>query len=213
MRNKFGYGKFEIIAIILVLLMGSCYLGYTLLGNGSNLKFKSMKNSAVNFSRTVDSNKDSFHDYRCVYLQEVIDEKLLKSINNPFGRGSCDASQSKVEYVDGNSYVTLKCGDYIIDKQLSSDDSNMEIYKVSRYNLERPSDKNVEAVNLFNCLDKDNNPIYDEYYEDNYLVYLMNKEHGKNYYAINDVEPSVCKLDRKVYYRTKEKYNKEEKID
>lgn len=204
MKNKRSFKLFEIIVVILLLLFVGSFFLNSILNNQKNVKFISFKKDVNRFYQVVATNLTSFHDNNNVYLQEVIDEEFLKGIKNPFKNGSnCDSSESKVKYIDGNPFVSLRCGDYFIEKYDVKEAKEISIYKVSDWSLEKPKKDPFEEKSLFNCVLNDKE-LFSKYYEEFYLVYLINQKYQKNYYSIGEVESRVCKIVKKDFYRTKE---------
>lgn len=208
MINNKGFGRFEVLTII-VLLMGVCaYFMYTIIQGSSKEDFQTMKNDAVKFSNAVVVNYETFHNSNFVYLGEVIDEKLMKEVKNPVGKGSCSISDSFVKVVDRKSYTTLKCGDYLIDNaNVSSSTDNVQIYQVTDWSDEQKTPDDEEAL-LYNCLENGVEK-YPEYYGENYLIYLINKEYGTDYYSTASI--TECSPVSKTFYRTKTLYDENKK--
>lgn len=202
MKNNKGGIKYELITIILALLLIFAFLFYGLLGGLSKQKIKTMKENAVTFGKTVATNIASFPNVETVYLEEAIDEKVIDKIKNPTGRGECDPKESKVVFEDGNSLVTLRCGDYLIDNENIMDEDSMKLYKVGKYQEKKLTGKNVEKKELYNCK-KDKKLLYPEYYEELYFIVKLNKDNGTDYYYAKDVK-DTCKVVTKTFYREKE---------
>lgn len=204
MKNSNGFGKFEVLTMIAILLIIFGLLSSIILGGTSSKKLDTMKNSAVSFSKTVSTNINSFHNLENVYLGEAIDEKIIKKIKNPTGSGYCSESESIVQIIEGDPYVTLRCGDYLIEKTNFAGVSinDIDVYKVSKWNTMQSGDDDEERT-LYNCKEK-GKEIFDEYYEDLYFVYLINKKYNTDYYEARAVH-GECEVVSKSFYRTKEK--------
>jgi len=202
MKNNRGFGRFEVLTIIVLMLGLFAYLGYTILGGTSERKLSTMRDNAISFSKAVTVNISSFHNTENVYLDEVIDEELLKKMKSPVGSGYCSGSESIVELIDGMPYVTLRCNDVLIEKtNFSSDKKSVDFYKVSDWSETKKEDSSEERV-LYNC--KDNGKeLFDEYYEELYFVYKVNKEYDTSYYSADAVK-NECEVITKTFYRTKE---------
>ena len=205
MRNNKGYGKFEVLTVIVLLLGIFAFLAYVFLGGVSGQKLQTMKDNANRFSRTVANNMNSFHNTETVYLGEAIDEEILKNIKNPVGKGNCSVSESFVHFTDGMPYVTFRCGDYLIENVNFTGKSDYPVYKLSDWSETKTGD-NVEEKELYNCTDN-GKEVFDEYYEELYFVYLVNKKYGTSHYFASSVD-STCKVVKKTFYRTKEEYKK-----
>ena len=200
MRNSFGFGKFEVLTVIVLLLIIVSILGYITLGGVSEQKISTMKDSALSFSRIVGSNISSFHNVDTVYLEEAIKEKVTRDIKNPFGFGNCDGSQSFVHFENGSSFVTLKCGHYLIDNAGFNDMDKVDIYKVSDWSTEKTKKDNIEERKLYNCK-KNGKQVYEDYTEELYFVFKYNYDYHTDYYFANDVDD--CEVQTKTFYRQK----------
>ena len=202
MKNRNGFGKFEVLTIIVIIMIIFCVVGYYFLGGVSDRKIDTMKKSAISFSNTVGTNIATFHNSGMVYLQEAIDESLIGQIKSPVGMGNCSTSESYVEFIDSVPYVTLKCNDILMEKGKFIGDDKQDIYRVSDWSLKKKSDNDEEKV-LYNCVDN-NKEVFDKYYEELYFVYEINKKFGTYYYFPEEVKGN-CEVVKKTFYRTKEK--------
>lgn len=205
MRNNKGFGTKELAIIALGVIFIFTGLMMSILGGASKQKAITFNENALTFSKTIIANQSSFVNPEYVYLQEAIDQELIKNIHNALGRGDCDPTQSKVVTSDGHVYTTLKCGKYLIDNYEIKDTKDIEIYEVSEWSEKKPSGKNVEERVLYNAIDSGKN-MFDEYYEDSYLAYLVGKEANRPIRTFDSIERITgMKTDGKTYYRTKEK--------
>ena len=138
MMNEKGFGKFEVLTIIVLLLAIFAYLMYSLLGGASKQKINAMKDSAVTFGKTVAGDTNSFPNPDNIYLDEAIENGLMNKIKSPVSRGYCDGSESKFTMINGSVHVTLKCGDYIINEAPIENKADIKVYKVD---LSKPENK------------------------------------------------------------------------
>ena len=200
MMNNKGLGKFEGLTIIVIVIIIVAILLFLILNMDNNQKFKTMKMSARTFAREMAANSDSFGNHGNVYyLIEGIDAKFLSKIKSPFG-GNCDANESKIELKGYDYYVTLKCGNYLInDEILKADD--YKIYKVSEWIAKKNSDHDQKMVR-YNC-EISGNKVFDTFYEKNNFIYQINKKYDTNYMNISEIRD--CKVTNKVFFRTIEK--------
>ena len=202
--NNKGFGKYEVLTVITLLLIIFVVLSLTVLGGAGKKQFDTMSKEAIQFNKSVYSNLDSFHDQRLVYLEEVIDEKILNKVKSPYSMGVCDVTQSSVRTEDDvKRFVTLKCDNYLIDNSRVSSAEDFNIYKVSKWSDKKIKGDNVEKKELYNC-EKKGKKILDNYVEDGYLVYKVNKDYNENYYFASDISEDICKVVTKTFYRTKE---------
>lgn len=198
MRNNMGFGKFEVMTMITLLLVVFCVLAYLLLNGVSNQKIDTMKDNAISFSKVVTTNIASFHNTETVFLGEAIDENLLGDIKSPFGGGVCSREESFVHLEDGLPYVTLKCGNHLIENtNFSSKDIN--VYIVSEWSENKKNDDDEETT-LYNC--EDGGEIaFDQYYPELYFVYQSNKKFDGNAYFADGVHN--CEVVTKKFYRSR----------
>lgn len=199
MKSNKGFGKFEVLTIMVVLLIIFCILSMNLFGGVSKQKIETMKKSATSFTSSVTTNIDTFHNTEKVYLQEVIDEELISPIKSPVGGGKCSGADSYVELIDGMPYVTLNCNNVLIEKE-NFVNKDINVYKVSKWMNKKTKDDMEERI-LYSCK-SNGKEIFDRYYEELYFVYEINKKYGTDYYFASDVKD--CEVVSKTFYRTKE---------
>lgn len=199
MKSNKGFGKFEVLTIMVVLLIIFCILSMNLFGGVSKQKIETMKKSATSFTSSVTTNIDTFHNTEKVYLQEVIDEKLIRPIKSPVGGGECSGADSYVELIDGMPYVTLNCNNVLIEKE-NFVNKDINVYKVSKWMSKKTKDDMEERI-LYSCK-SNGKEIFDRYYEELYFVYEINKKYGTDYYFASNVKD--CEVVSKTFYRTKE---------
>lgn len=199
MKNSKGFGKFEIIIMMLILIVIFVFGFYMLLNGAKGQQYATMKDNAVTFSKTVATNIASFHNVNYVYLEEVIDEKLLDSITNPFGGGKCSVSESVVHIKEGLPYVTLRCGNKLIDDENFSKNKDVKVYDITEWSEKKATDDDDERV-FYNCIEN-GKEVFDDYYEELYFVYQVNKKYGTDAYYASGVKN--CQVSKKTMYRTK----------
>ena len=199
MKSNKGFGKFEVLTIMVVLLIIFCILSMNLFGGVSKQRIETMKKSATSFTSSVTTNIDTFHNTEKVYLQEVIDEELIRPIKSPVGGGKCSGADSYVELIDGMPYVTLNCNNVLIEKE-NFVNKDINVYKVSKWMNKKTKDDMEERI-LYSCK-SNGKEIFDRYYEELYFVYEINKKYGTDYYFASDVKD--CEVVSKTFYRTKE---------
>lgn len=202
--NNKGFSKFEIIVVLLVIIVVMTLSLFWILKPASKQQIEVMKRDALVFSNTVVANISSFRNTDVVYLDEVIEEKVLKEIKNPFGNGSCDITESKVSFIDGMPYSTLKCGSYLIDNTKANSIKSTTIYKVSGWSNDIIDKNNVEEKVLFNCK-KNDKDVFDNYYEEEYFLYKYNMKFGRNITSLNDISKKDCRIVATSFYREKDK--------
>ena len=202
MKNNKGFGKFEVLTMIVVLLCIFAFLAYRFLGGASLKKLDTMKNSASNLAKTVIVNRESFYNPSKVFLGEVIDEQLVKDIKNPIGEGNCSHSESYVELGEHNNYVTLQCGDYILDHVDVNKIKDATFYQVGEWTTKKTNDDDEERV-LYNCKESDGKGKYfDEGYDESYFIYQINRMFTNNYSSIEAIN-AICPVEKTTMYRTK----------
>ena len=196
-RNNLGYGKFEVLTIIVVLMIIGAFLAYTIMGNSESQKFSAMRKDASSFSDTVINN---FGDgEKEVYtLAEIIDEGLMRSVKNPFGEDNCSIYESRIEVIENTKYLTFKCGNYIINKAVVRE-KDFDIYKVTKWN-ETATDENSQSAEVYNCTESDGKLLFDDYLEAASFIYAMRKTYGIDINSIEEAKKS-CNVVVKTMYR------------
>lgn len=208
MKNNKGFLKIEVMTVIVLLLVVFAFLFYVFLTGTGNQKYETMKDNAISFSKAVTTNIASFHYTNTVYLEEAIDEGFLKSIRSPFGGGTCDIYESKVDTVEGKTYATLRCGKYLLDAADFANTEEVPVYEVSEWSAKKLEGDNVEEKELYNCLD-DDKEVFEQYTEELNFVYHYNKKYGTDEYFVDSFkESSECEIVTKTFYRTKEEVKK-----
>ena len=198
-RNK----KVEIIIVACSMLFVVSYLLYTLLCSSNNTKINNFKRDALSFCQTVMKNNNIFSEKNIVFLEEVIDEGLMTNIKSPFSSNLCDSTQSKVVRIDNSWFVTLKCDDYLLDNVDLNYVDDQVIYKVSDW-TKKENDNNSEQKVLYNCIDKSTNkPVTDNFEDEFYLLYKINKKYGTEYNYLDNVSKNDCNVVSNKFIRTK----------
>ena len=206
MKNNKGFGKFEVLTMIVVLLAIFAFLGYRFL-SGTNLnKLNAMKKSASNLAKTVIINKESFYNPSKVFLGEAIDEQLFTEVKNPIGEGNCSRSESFVELTDSGNYVTFQCGEYLMDHVSVNDVNEATFYKVGEWSTTKTNDNDEEKV-LYNCKENAGGYIFDEHYDESYFIYQINRMFSNSYSSVEAIN-RACPVEKITMYRTKEEVTK-----
>lgn len=203
MKNNKGFGKYELITVIVILMVIVAFLLWRFLGDANSEKYNTMKKSATVLSQTITTNFDSFHNTETAYLGEAIREGFISPIKSPFSGNECSSIESKIEMKNAKAMVTLRCDDYLIDGANAGDSyDKIHIYKVSDWSLKKPEGK-VEKRVLYNCLDGGTEK-YEEYTEELYFVSLINNDYGSDHYDAKSIK-NECKVVSKTFYRVKNK--------
>lgn len=198
--NNKGFGKFEVLTVMVLLMVVIAFLLYKTLGGVSSQKLTTFRDNALTFGKTLRSDSTSFNNLDNVYLAEALESGIITSMKSPVG-GKCDETESKYFMNEGEPYVTLKCGDYIIDSEPISSVSDATVYKVSEWTTKKLSGDNVEEKTLYNCTDG-GKEVFEEYKEDLYFVYEVNTKYGTSVLYPENV--TECEVVTKTFYRTKE---------
>ena len=62
MRNNKGFGRYEILTVIVLMLIIFCILSVVMFGGISKQKIETMKKNAITFNSAVTTNIASFHN-------------------------------------------------------------------------------------------------------------------------------------------------------
>ncbi len=140
-----------------------------------------------------------------MYLQEFVDQELFSEIKNPFIESDeyCHPYHSFVTYEGDKKYVTLECGNYLVDR-LSIVQEHVMIYELSEWtttSLKETKNNQVEAKTLYYI--PENNDIYlREPQTSEVFLLIFNKMYQTSYRRIDEI-PEDYKVEKQVFYRTK----------
>ena len=207
MRNNRGFGKFESLTVLVILIGFMAFFLHSTLGGVSKKQLNKFKDYSVTFSKAVYMNIDSYKNPSIVYLEEAVDQGFVEKTKSPFSTETCDYSESKVETEGLSSrFVTLKCDQFLIYREKTSDLSHVTIYEVSEWNLEKPEGENVDEAVLYNCQRADGSLVFPKYREEYSFLYGYNKLYSQNYRNIADIKTNSCTVVSNTFYRTREEY-------
>ena len=190
MNNK-GYGKFEVLTILVLLIVIVAVLLMTILKSVDNQKLNVMVTNAKNFSNKVIAGDASGY-----YLRDAIEDGIYDNIRSPFSTNNCDVDESKVEFEGSKKYVTLKCDNYIIYHEEAINDT-YKIYTISKWSDSKNSDDYQKIVG-YNC-EKDKKNVFDTYYEQKVFLSHINELYKKEY--SDEKEITECNIVTKELYR------------
>ena len=198
-KNNNGFGGKEVLAVSVICLILAAVLLTTSLKSSNHEKFKVLEYNARFFGSSATTYQmENSNDQ--IYMVELVDNEMFSKIENPFGDEKyCDVNESKVDYDQGKKYVTLRCGEYLIDHQdLSAQKFN--IYKVSDWTLEK-KDEDMQEFVSYNYK-QDGQDGFNEIYSEKLFLYAFNKKMEKEYHSISEI-PSEFGVYQKKLYRTK----------
>ena len=127
----------------------------------------------------------NFKDEGTIYLYEMLKLDLISPIKNPFNGKNCDLYESKVEFLKEGKKVTLKCGEYLIDRELVGNKS-YTLYRVTDWNDDKEYEAN-DSKTIYN-LSKKGKLVLDNYYEKDLLVTMLNEKTDKKYDSLKEIE-------------------------
>ncbi len=202
--NNQGFGKKEMMMALFIIIVALAFFLYKVLGPGSTTQFTQFKRQADTFHSNASKLRDMEGEYpEIIYLYDVIIENYSESIKNPFnGNEECDVYESKLEKKDNKSYLTFKCGEYLIYEHYTLEDK-YTIYKVSEWTEQKLTGDNVQAVTFYNYEVNGEEQFPNYHIEKEFLVKYSEKT-GLKTRQVSYIGTSH-KLLQKTYYRTVEK--------
>jgi len=204
MKNNKGLVLPELMAIIAFIAIIFAFAAYVSFQNGDKRKYEVFAQNARDFATKVASYRDEYvRYYEEIYLEDIVAANYIKPFKNPFsGGGNCDLYESKVVTVSTSErYVTLRCGDYLIDSQLVSN-SNYKVYKVSDWQEKIDVAEEAQSAKLYNY-QKNGKIVLGEYVVEKELITLYNKNENKNIKSIDEIDLENYNVITKTFYRTK----------
>ncbi len=198
-KNNKGFGSKEILTVSVVCFILAAILLVFAIRSSNGQKYRVMEYNARVFGISATTYQME-NNNNVVYMAELLENGLFSQVKNPFGNEKyCDAFESKVEYQDEKKYVTLQCGDYLIDHQLVSSEK-YSIYKVSNWVDKKESDT-MQTQTFYNYKE-DSKDGFDQSYNEEMFLYVFNKKMNTEYTKISDI-PIKYQVYSKVLYRTK----------
>ena len=135
-KNELGFGATEFLSVIVLATIIIAIVLSFALSKSDEQKFQVFRYNALLLSMNA-ANYDMTDHQQALYLTTLIDKKISEPIKNPFfGTKFCDIYESKVVFDETSRYVTLKCGDYLIENQ-DAHDEDYPIYKVGPWKEKR----------------------------------------------------------------------------
>jgi len=194
----------ELLAVIAFIAIIFAFVAYVSFENGNKRKYEVFARNARDFATKVTTYRDEYIKYvKEIYLSELVEDNYIRGFKNPFsGGGNCDLYESKVVTISSSErYVTLRCGDYLIDSQLVSS-NNYRVYKVSSWQDKIGDSLEAQTAKLYNY-QKNGTNILEDYVFAKELVEKYNKNENENARTISDIDTSIVSVVSKTFYRTK----------
>ncbi len=198
-KNNKGFGSREMLTVSTICLILATILLMIAIESSYEEKYKVMEYNARVFglSATIyemENNNDS------VYMIELLDDDMFTRIKNPFGGPEyCSSTESKVEYEGERKYITLRCGNYLIDHQYIAAEE-YKIYRIGQWQ-EKKLDKNAQKIESYNYKEK-GKEVFNEVYGADMFLYAFNKKTSSDYESIEQI-PKKYGVYSKTFYRTK----------
>lgn len=195
-KNNKGFGAYEFLTVAVVCLVLTTILLVAILKLSNKEKYQVFNfNARVMAMNAINYN---FKDEGTIYLYEMLKLDLISPIKNPFNGKNCDLYESKVEFLKKGKKVTLKCGEYLIDRELVGNKS-YTLYRVTDWNDDKEYEAN-DSKTIYN-LSKKGKLVLDNYYEKDLLVTMLNEKKNKKYDSLKEIEKDYKLVSKKVYRR------------
>lgn len=199
--NNKGLGRKETMMALLLILIIMAVVLYKVLGTNDTTQFTNFRRLANTFINEAGMVRDVEIGYEeQVFLYDTINLSYSEELKSPFNQNDkCDIYESKIKMVNKSVYVTLKCSDYIIYNQLTTE-NEYKIYKVSEWTDEKLTGSNVQEATFYNYEVNGEEQLPTYYMEKEFLVKYAEKTGYKTNYV--SYLRSEHKLLEKTYYRT-----------
>lgn len=205
-KNKSGLASMELLLVLAFIIVIVAIVAWLFLSNDNNKrKYEVFAENARDFSVRVSEYRDRYVKYDdVIYLADLVNDNYIKAFKNPFGGSTtCDLYESKVEIISSNKkYVTLRCGDYLIDKQETSS-NDYKIYKVSDWKDKVSNSELVQSAKLYNY-QKDGKNVLSNYGTEKELIDSYNTNENQNIKSLEEIDLKEFAVTTKTFYRTKE---------
>lgn len=203
-KNNKGLVLPELLAIIAFIAVIFAFVAYVSFQNGDKRKYEVFAQNARDFATKVSTYRDEYvRYYEEIYLEDIVSANYIKPFKNPFsGGGNCNLYESKVVTISSSErYVTLRCGNYLIDSQTVSS-GNYKVYKVSDWQEEIGNDLEAETAKLYNY-EKNGKLVLEKYVVIKEFITLFNDNENKNIKSIEQIDLKNYNVVTKTFYRTK----------
>ena len=181
-KNNKGFGAYEFLTVAVVCLVLTAILLVAILKLSNKEKYQVFNfNARVMAMNAINYN---FKDEGTIYLYEMLKLDLISPI--------------KVEFLKEGKKVTLKCGEYLIDRELVGNKS-YTLYRVTDWNDDKEYEAN-DSKTIYN-LSKKGKLVLDNYYEKDLLVTMLNEKTDKKYDSLKEIEKDYKLVSKKVYRR------------
>ncbi len=205
-KNKKGIASTELLLVLAFIIVIVAIVAWLFLSNDHNKrKYEVLAENARDFSVRVSEYRDKYLKYDdVIYLADLVNNNYIKAFKNPFGGdATCDIYESKIEIVSNSErYVTLRCGNYLIDRQDTSS-NEYKVYKVSDWKDNISDSELVQSAKLYNY-QKDGKNVLSSYVTEKELIDSYNQKESQDIETIEEIDLKKFAITTKTFYRTKE---------
>lgn len=200
--NNKGLGRKETMICLLIIIVGMVAVLYFTTEADDSSKFTKFIRLAKEFGEEAGVVRDSegaIYETR-VYLYDVINLGYDDRYNSPFNRNeSCNTYESKIEMEERSIYITMRCSEYLIYKEVSTNDE-FTIYKVSEWTDQKLTGSHVQTETFYNYT-INGEEQFDTYYTEKEFLVKYNEKENYNTFFTGYMKPEHT-LVQKTYYRT-----------
>lgn len=206
--NNKGFGKKETMFCLLIIIAGVAIVATNFLKNADSNHFQSFIRLSKEFADAAGVTRDgetiAAFESR-VFLYDVMSYNYMDWIESPFDESDyCDVYESQIEMEKESVYITFRCSEYLIYKQITTNE-DFKIYKVSDWTEEPISGSNVQKTKFYNYKVNGVEQL-PEYLQEKEFIVKYNEAASANIYFITNLKAGH-ELVEKTYYRTMERVN------
>ncbi len=206
--NNKGFGKKETMFCLLVIIAGVAIVANNFLNNTDSNNFSNFIRMSKEFADAAGVTRDgetiAAFETR-VFLYDVMSYNYMDWLESPFNKNEyCDIYESQIEMEQQSVYITFRCSEYLIYKQISTNE-DFKIYKVSDWTEEVLTGSNIQKTKFYNYV-VDGKEQLDEYLPEKEFIVKYNETAGANTYFVTNLK-AEHQLVEKTYYRTMERVN------
>lgn len=206
--NNKGFGKKETMFCLLIIIAGVAIVATKFLNNADSNHFQSFIRLSKEFADAAGVTRDgetiAAFESR-VFLYDVMSYNYMDWIKSPFDESDyCDVYESQIEMEKESVYITFRCSEYLIYKQISTNE-DFKIYKVSDWTEEPISGSNVQKTKFYNYKVNGVEQL-PGYVQEKEFIVKYNEAASANIYFVTNLK-AEHELVEKTYYRTMERVN------
>lgn len=203
-KNKRGFSGLEFLLVSSLCGIFACVLLFAAFSTAKTEKIKTMRQKAQNFKHDAEAYALLMHlENDTIFLWDLIDNNIINDIESPFSKNNkCDVRNSYVTKKNNQTFVTLKCDNYLIYNE-DIEKEKITIYSVSPWENTSPSSRNkIDKQVLYNY-EKKGKTMLESPVSEILFLRQFNEQEKTNYENIYQIKEENIRIYGQTYYRVR----------